>query len=137
MYTNSSYIYRKKKEKKQQVSQHKMVAKLVITYIFQLIALVWSECLLRQDHQTYMQNVEALNDYDEFVKNSNPLQNTMGYNYCKCNEESSISLTTFCASVLEEHYSRNRKIMNGISVGALNRGTYHHILTIDTLLKSS
>ena len=133
----TAVIFTEIERKKQQVSQHKMVAKLVITYIFQLIALVWSECLVRQDHQTYMQNVEALNDYDEFVKNSNPIQNTMSYNYCKCNEESSIALTTFCASVLEEHYSRNRKIMNGISIGTLNRGICHHILTINTLVKKA
>ena len=101
-----------------------MLAKLVITYIFHLIVRVWSECSVKQDHQAYMQHVEALNDYDEFVKNSSPLQNTLSYNYCKCNEESSIVLTTFCASALEDYYSRNRKLRTVVSVETHNRGIF-------------
>ena len=55
-----------------------MLTKSVIVYIFPLTLMVWSECFLKEDHQAFMQNIEALNDHDEFVKSSNALQDRLG-----------------------------------------------------------
>ena len=98
--------------------------------IFNILALVFSHCLLKEDHGAFIQNVEALyeNLDEEFFKNSNEVQNNLGYNYCKCKEESSDFLTSFCLDILEGYYSRNRKMLSGIGSGAggaHNRGRYH------------
>ena len=63
----------------------------------------------------------------DFFKNSNEVYHDMGYDYCKCKEESSEFLTSFCLSILEGYYSRNRKMLSGIGSGAggaHNRGRY-------------
>ena len=97
-----------------------MLTKSVIVYIFPLTLMVWSECLLKEDHQAFMQNIEALNDHDEFVKSSNTLQDSLGLTYCRCKDQE--PLTPFCASLLELHYSRNRNTRTGSSTGGNKRG---------------
>ena len=111
-----------------------MLKALVICNIF---SLVYSLCILREDHQAFFRNVETLyeTNEDEFLKNSNKDQYNLGYDYCKCKEESSDFLTDFCISILEGHYSRNRKMLSGIRGGANNRGRDHLYIRI-ILLKN-
>ena len=97
-----------------------MLTKSVIVYIFPLTLMVWSECFLKEDHQAFMQNIEALNDHDEFVKSSNALQDSLGLTYCRCKDQE--PLTPFCASLLELHYSRTRNTRKGSSTGEYKRG---------------
>ena len=120
----------KKKARCPSPSHKKMFKTLVI---FNILALVFSQCFLREDHEAFIQNVETLyeNHDGEFFKNSNEVQNNLGYNYCKCKEESSDFLTSFCLDILEGYYSRNRKMLNGIGAsGAYNRGKDHLYIRI-------
>ena len=103
---------------------------------FNILALVFSHCFLKEDHRAFIQNVEYLyeNIDGEFFKNSNDVQNNLGYNYCKCKEESSYLLTSFCLSILEGYYSRNRKMLNGIGASVVyNRGRDHLYIKINLL----
>ena len=98
-----------------------------LSVIFNILALVYAQCFLREDHQAFIQNVETLyeNLDAEIFKNSNKVQNNLGYDYCKCKEESSDILTGFCLSILEGYYSRNRKMLNGIGGSVYQRGSGH------------
>ena len=104
-----------------------MLKTLVISNI---LGLVSSLCFLREDHEDFLQNLETMNENldGDFFKNSIEVHHDLGYDYCKCKEESSEFLTSFCLSILEGYYSRNRKMLSGIGSGAggaHNRGRYH------------
>ena len=103
--------------------------------IFNILCLVSSLCFLREDHEDFLQNLETMNENldGDFFKNSNEVYHDLGYEYCKCKEESSEFLTSFCLSILEGYYSRNRKMLSGIgsgAFGAYNRGRYHLYIII-------
>ena len=100
--------------------------------IFNIFSLVYPLCFLREDLQAFFQNVETLyeNNEDEFLKNNNEDQNDLGYDSCKCKEESSDFLTDFCNSILEGYYSRNKKMFSGIEGRANNRGRDHLYIRI-------
>ena len=106
--------------------------------IFNILALVSSHCFLKEDHGAFIQNVETLfeNLDGEFFKNSNEVQNNVGYNYCKCKEESSDFLTKFCLSLLEGYYSRNRKMLRKIGGGAYKRGRDLLYMSITVIAKN-